>query len=297
MLNSSEQTPVLGRGFTNPQYYILVDTTPRDLDMTTENNTTEMPYTEEQLQNTLVAKGFTAFTYVSDLMQRYPMDLNAIREGRIFSDENTSAKVRRKLIKGQPNQNSIFEAYRTRDNQNVVHSTVEISNDGFTPSMLAAALAAKLMLDRDNGYTRLAYQFIQVASALLQEGDKAERAEATKLNPTNDPTLEKYYDVLKSIHSRAYAITAISDLLKIVAGENPNAASLADDMEYIRNIDDEVTGEGSRAEAQDALNMFLAGTVNLGFSQTFKDIIVMSDEVKENVGEAAMMELSGEEQK
>lgn len=263
--------------------------------MTTETQAPQ--FTEEQLQATTAAKGFTAFTYMSDLMQRYPMDLDAIRAGRIFVDANTNAKVRRKLIKGEADQNHTFEAYRQVESQNVPYSTVVIGDEGFTPSMLAAALAAKVMLDGENGYTRLAYQFIQVASALLQEGVKAEKAEKEKLNPTNEPNLAEYYKNLKSLHARAYATTAINDLLKITIGENPNTVSLFDEMQYVKDINDEVTGEGSKAEAQDALNLVFTAITNLGFSQVFQDIIVMSDEVKQNVGETALMELDDAEQK
>lgn len=263
--------------------------------MTTETQAPQ--FTEEQLQETHAAKGFNAFVYMSDLMQRYPMDLKAIRGGRIFVDATTDAKVRRKVIKGQPDQNSFFEAYRTRENQNVAYSTVEISNDGFTPSMLAATLAAKLMMDKDNGYNLLAYQFIQVASALLQEGAKAEQAEETKLNPTQDPKLTEYYDHLKFTHARAYTVTAISDLLKFTIGENPNLVSFADNMAYLNEVNDEVTGAGSRDEGLQALNLVLTSITTLGFSQTFTDIIAMSEEMKQNVGEAAFMELTDEEQK
>lgn len=283
---------VLGRGFTNPIYILP---TPRDIIMTTETQAPQ--FTEEQLQETHAAKGFNAFVYMSDLMQRYPMDLNAIRGGRIFVDATTDAKVRRKVVKGQPQQNSFFEAYRTRENQNVAYSTVEISNDGFTPSMLAATLAAKLMMDKDNGYNLLAYQFIQVASALLQEGAKAEQAEDTKLNPTQDPKLTEYYDHLKFTHARAYTVTAISDLLKFTIGENPNLVSFADNMAYLNEVNDEVTGAGSRDEGLQALNLVLTSITTLGFSQTFTDIIAMSEEMKQNVGEAALMELTDEEQK
>ena len=265
--------------------------------MTTENIKADSQFTEEQLQATMAAKGFTAFTYMSDLMQRYPMDLDAIRAGRIFVDQNTNAKVRRKLIKGEADQNHTFEAYRQVESQNVPFSTVVIGDEGFTPSMLAAALAAKVMLDGENGYTRLAYQFIQVASALLQEGVKAEKAEKETLNPANEPNLAEYYKNLKSLHARAYATTAINDLLKITIGENPNTVSLFDEMQYVKEIDDAVTGEGSKAEAQDALNLVFTAITNLGFSQVFQDIIVMSDEVKQNVGETALMELDDAEQK
>ena len=283
---------VLGRGFTNPIYILP---TPRDINMTTETQNPE--FTEEQLQETTAAKGFNAFVYLSDLMQRYPMDLDAIRGGRIFVDATTDAKVRRKVVKGESQQNAIFEAYKTIDNNNVVKSTVEISNNAFTPSMLAATLAAKLMMDKDNGYNLLAYQFIQVAAALLQEGAKAEVAEDTKLNPTQDPKLTEYYDHLKFTHARAYAVTAISDLLKFAIGENPNLVSFADNMAYLNEVNDEVTGAGSREEGLQALNLVLTSITTLGFSHTFSDIIAMSEEMKQNVGEAALMELSGEEQK
>jgi hypothetical protein len=39
------------------------------------NETQNSQFTEEQLQQTTAAKGFNAFVYMSDLMQRYPMDL------------------------------------------------------------------------------------------------------------------------------------------------------------------------------------------------------------------------------
>lgn len=280
---------------TNPEYYL--PTTPRDINMTNEAIKPDSQFTEEQLQNTMAAKGFSAFTYMSDLMQRYPMDLDAVRAGRIFTDATVDAKVRRKLIKGEANQNSLFEAYRTRESQNVAYSTVEISDTGFTPSMLSAALAAKVMLDEEDGYNRLAYQFLQVASALLQEGTKAKQVEKDTLNLQGNPELAKYYATLKSVHARAYAVTAINDLLKIVIGENPNTVSFADEMAAIHNIDEEVTGEGSKAEALDGLNLMLTAITNLGFSQVFQDVIVMSDQMKENIGEAALVELTDAEQK
>ena len=73
--------------------------------------------------------------------------------------------------------------------------------------------------------------------------------------------------------------------------------SFADNMAYLNQVDDAVTGEGSRQEGLSALNMVLSAITGLGFSQTFSDIIAMSEEMKQNVGEAALMELNGEEQK
>lgn len=293
MTNSNQPDDlVLGRGFTDPIYILPI---PRDINMTTETQAPQ--FTEEQLQETLAAKGFKAFTYMSDLMQRYPMDLDAVRAGRIFADANTNAKVRRKLIKGEANQNHTFEAYKTIDNQNVVKATLEISDEGFTPSMLAATVAAKVMLDKENGYSRLAYQFIQVASALLQEGQKAERAEKEKLNPEGDKAKAEYYANLKSIHARAYSVTALNDLLQIIIGDNPNLVSFSDEMAYVQQIDEAVTGPGSKEEATDALNIMFSAITNLGFSKVFQDIIVMSDEIKQNVGETALMELDNAEQK
>ena len=268
---------------------------PEILIMTTETQAPQ--FTEEQLQETTAAKGFNAFVYLSDLMQRYPMDLDAIRGGRIFVDTTTDAKVRRKVVKGLPEQNNVFEAYKTIDNNNVVKSTVEIGDEAFTPSMLAATLAAQLMKGKENGYNLIAYQFLQVAAALLQEGAKAEDAEANQLNPANDPKLTEYYSNLKYTHARAYAVTALNDLLKFTVGENPNMVSFADNMAYLNQVDDAVTGEGSRQEGLSALNMVLSAITGLGFSQTFSDIIAMSEEMKQNVGEAALMELNGEEQK
>ena len=230
-------------------------------------------------------------------MQRYPMDLDAIRGGRIFVDTTTGSKVRRKVVKVLPEQNNVFEAYKTIDNNNVVKATVEIGDEAFTPSMLAATLAAQLMKGKENGYNLIAYQFLQVAAALLQEGAKAEEAEANQLNPTNDPKLTEYYSNLKYTHARAYAVTALNDLLKFTVGENPNMVSFADNMAYLNQVDDTVTGEGSRQEGLSALNMVLSAITGFGFSQTFSDIIAMSEEMKQNVGEAALMELNGEEQK
>lgn len=284
---------VLGRGFTNPIYILP---TPRDMNMTTETQTPE--FTEEQLQSTNTAKGFQAYSYISDLMQRYPMDLDAVRAGRIFSDNTVNAKLRRKLVKGQPDQNTIFEAYRTQDNNNVPYATVEISKEAFTPSMLLAAVASKLMLDRQDAYTHLAYHFVQFASALLQEGDKAHSAEVETLNPEADPQKTEYYAHLNGLQARAYCTTVVSDILNIVLGDQPNSrVSLATDLDYAREkANDEIHGEGARAEIMATTNVLTAAIANLAFSKTFNDVVIMADEIKANVGEAAMVELSGEAQ-
>ena len=271
-------------------------TSNRDIEMTEQ---TQPQFTEEQLQDTLAAKGLAAFINISDLMQRYPFDLKVARAGRIFIDSTNNAKLRRKLIKGQPQQNYLFEAYKTVDNNNVVQSTVEISQEGFTPSMLLAAVASKVANDKDSTYNRLAIMLMQGAAALLQEGAKSQGAVESKLNPEGKPELNQFYHNLNGILSRAYTVGIANDILKYAIGDNPNMKdTFADQLEFLRaNVDETVHGEGAKAEAFDTINIALSAITNLAFSPVINDVLVMADEVKANVGEAALVELNGEEQK
>ena len=295
--NPDQESPVLGRGMTNPEYYIL--TTPRDIDMTTEPKPAlEGKYTEEQLQDTLAAKGFSAFTAISDIMLRYPFDLKVTRAGRIFVDQTNNTKLRRKPIKGQPQQNYAFEAYKTIENQNRPQAEVEISTEGFTPSMLLAAIASKVANDKDSTYNRLAIMLMQGAAALLQEGNKAQLAVETKLNPEGRAELTQYYNNMNGVHARAYAVSIARDVLQYGVGDNPNMTNtFADNLDYLKNVDDEVHGPGAHSEAMDTINIVLASLTNLAFAPVMNEILIMADEVKANIGEAALVELDDQEQK
>ena len=267
--------------------------------MTTENQAPEIKYTEEQLQDTLAAKGFNAFTAISDIMRRYPFDLKVCRAGRIFVDQTNNSKLRRKLIKGQPNQNYAFEVYKTIDNNNRVQGEVEISTEGFTPSMLLAAVASKTANDKDSVYNRLAIMLMQGASALLQEGAKAQLAVETKLNPEGKAELNTFYHNLNGLHARAYTVSILNDILQYGIGDNPNMNdTFADNLEFLRsNTDDEIHGTGAKDEAFDAINIVLSSLTNLAFAPVMNEVLIMADEVKANIGEAALVELDGQEQK
>jgi hypothetical protein len=72
---------------------------------------------------------------------------------------------------------------------------------------------------------------------------------------------------------------------------------LEDSLQYVAGVTDEVHGEGAKEEAHNTINLLHAAIANLGFSQAFTDIQAMSDEIKNSVGEAALVELSDQEQK
>ena len=255
---------------------------------------TQPQFTEEQLQDTLAAKGFAAFTHISDLMQRYPFDLKVTRAGRIFVDSTNNSKLRRKLIKGQTQQNYAFEAYETVDNNNRVKAEVEISQEGFTPSMLLAAVASKVANDKDSTYNRLAILMMQGAAALLQEGVKTAGVVETKLNPEGKPEINQFYDNLNGVLARAYATNIARDILQYSIGDNPNMKNtFADQIEFLRgNVDEELHGTGAKEEAYDTINIALAAITGLAFSPVMNDVNVMADEVKASVGDAALVELS-----
>lgn len=253
-------------------------------------------YTEEQLQDTNVAKGFKAFTFISDLMKRYVFDLRVNRGGRIFTDSTNDTKLRRKFIKGSPDQNEIFEVYKTQDGSNVPKAVVEISDTAFTPAMLLAAVASKLANDADTTTNRTAIMFIQAAAALLQEGKKEDIALANVVNKEHTEISNEFYQNIQDVHVRAYATTMIADIAQYTIGDNDNIKGLVDTLQYLNKVTDEVHGEGARKEATDSTNLMFAAVSNLAFSGVFTDVQVMADEIKNNIGEAAMVELSGVEQ-
>lgn len=257
----------------------------------------ETKYTEEQLQQTNVAKGFAAFTYISDLMKRYPFDLRVNRGGRIFVDSTTNMKLRRKVIKGDSEQNHTFEAYQTRDGNNVVQATVEIRDEAFTPSMLIAGVAAKLANDPDDSTsTRIAIMMLQGASALLQEAQKENKVVQNLAGQMHPEVADEFYRNIQDVQTRAYASVMISDLAQYAIGSNPNLVSLEDSLDFLTKVDDDKYGQGAKEEAMNTINLIHAGLTTLGFSQVFQDVQVMCDEIKNSVGDAAMVELSNSPQ-
>lgn len=261
--------------------------------MTSEVN---KQYTAEEVAQTNVAKGFEAFVYVSDLMKRYKFDLRVTRGGRIFQDPTTEMKLRRKEVKGDKDQNEIFEAYKTQDGNNVVKSTLTFDDNAFTPAMAIAATAAHMAKDSDTTATRISLLLLQAASAIMAEQDKEDKLIATKLNPEQDPTKAEFYKNLTDLSSRAYTLTALSDVLQYTVGDNANLYDLSDTLAYASAVTDEVHGEGARAEFTANKNVLFGAIATLALSQVSKDMRVMADEIIANIGEAATVELSGTEQ-
>lgn len=137
-----------------------------------------------------------------------------------------------------------------------------------------------------------------MAAALVQEGQVVQKAERTTLNPEQDVNKAEFYRNLSAVHARAYATTAVADMLQFIIGDDPNREDLADNMDFLnQKADDEIHGAGAKDEGSDALNMMFASITTLAFSKVMSDIIAMADETKENIGEAALVELDGSEQK
>lgn len=261
------------------------------------NTTNSTLPTDEELAQTETAKSFQAFVNISNLMARYNFDLRVTRAGRIYIDPKTDMKVRRKLVKGQPDQNAVFEAYRQEGSNNVVKSTLTLGDEAFTPSMAIAATAAHLANSSDTAATRIAILFLQAASAIVGENSKEVDLVNTKFNAENDPQKAEYYNQLQDLTARSYSVTAISDILQYVVGDNPNLYCLSDSLEFASKVTDEKYGDEAELEFHHNKNLLLAAISTLAMSKPFKDIQLMADEIVSAVGEAAAVELSDAEQK
>lgn len=297
MTNPHPDSLDLGRGMTNPQFYI--EPKQEILKMSnTENNAPESQFTEEQLESTQVFKGFQGFVFGADIMQRYPFSLSETKGGRIFVDGNNNTKLRRKVIRGQPQQNYMFEAYETVDNQARVKAEVEISSNGFTPSMLLAAVAAKVSNDGHPKYNRIAVLLIQVASALLQDGERALRGEK-KLNEEGDAIRAAYYRSQSAIIARANAMMGLGDILtNLIRDDEVVSSGFEEDFTALRQFkQDPSLSEDDLTEIENTINLLFASVANFAFSPAMQDVLVMAEEIKENLGQAALTELSDAEQK
>lgn len=267
---------------------------------------------EEQLDRaneTKVARGFHAMVFGSDIMQRYGFSLGETRGGRIFVDRTNGFKLRRAIVRGQPQQNYMFEAYETVDNAARSRATVEISSNGFTPSMLLAAVAAKVSKEGNAQYNSIAVMFIQVAAALLQDGE-AGRRNLAKIQENATPERKQFNEMLFGMISRANAITAMVDLLdNLVRDDDVLSSGFADLMEgYTKFRNDHLsevgrTKEGAQfneddaAEASNTLAMLFSSITNFAFSNGTSTIMEMADEYKNQIGEAVQVELNNGEQK
>lgn len=256
-----------------------------------------IPYSEDDLHSTDVAKGFESFALLSDIMQRYPFDLKATHGGRIFTDATNNTKLRRKPIKGNNLQNYMFEVYQTRDGNHVPLQQVEISSAGFTPAMLIAAVAAKVAADGPSKYNRFAILMLQGAAALLAEGEKARKILNDKLNPEKDPVKNQFYFNQQGIHARAYGLNIVKDIIANLIKDDASKDSFAKELAFSQTITDEKYGEGARAESMADKNLLFAALTSFLYSPAVQDVIVMGDEIKQSIGEAALAELDDNEQK
>lgn len=288
----------LGRGMTNSEFYIIPNQ--EILKMSNTENTTpaEHNFTEEQLQDTQAFKGFQGFVFGADIMKRYPFSLDETKGGRIFVDSNNNTKLRRKIVRGQPQQNYLFEAYETVDNQARVKAEVEISSNGFTPSMLLAAVAAKVSRDGHPKYNRIAVLLIQVASALLQDGERALRGEK-KLNEDGDANRAAYYRAQSAIIARANAMMGLGDIVtNLIRDDEVVSSGFEEDFSTLRKFKEDPTlSEDDLTEVENTINLLFASVANFAFAPAMQDINIMADEIKENLGQAALTELSDAEQK
>lgn len=285
----------LGRGMTNPEFYII----PNQEILNMSNVENQNPnFTEEQLQETQVFKGFQGFVYGADIMKRYPFSLDETKGGRIFVDSNNNTKLRRKVVRGQPQQNYLFEAYETVDNQARVKAEVEISSNGFTPSMLLAAVAAKVSKDGHPKYNRIAVLLIQVASALLQDGERALRGEK-KLNEEGDANRAAYYRSQSAIIARANALMGVGDVLtNLIRDDEVVSSGFEEDFAALRQFKEDPTlSDDDKTEVENTINLLFSAIANFAYTPAMQDIMVMADEIKENIGQAALTELSDAEQK
>lgn len=288
----------LGRGMTNPIYIPV--TIPEIKNMQSFNENEKLPenITDEMLDDTSVSRGFRASIFGADIMQRHAFSLGETKGGRIFADATNNSKLRRKIIRGQPQQNFMFEAYQTIDNNARPLAEVEISSKGFTPAMLIAAVAAKVSKDGHPKYNALAVMLLQGASALLLEGEQALRGEAKLAD--GDPQRKEFYRALSGVSCRANTISIIRDLLDNVIRDDEHFNSgFTEDMDALTYFRKEElnTSEDDLAEISNTTNLLFGATASLAFSAGFQNIIEMGEEIKANVGDAALAELSDVEQK
>lgn len=299
MTDYNDDPLALGRGMTNPLYYLPYD---ERCNMSEIENTQAPEIDEEALQETKVMKGFKAFTYIADIMQRYPFSLNETKGGRIFVDDVLGTKLRRKIIKGQPQQNYVFETYKTIDNNAVPIASVEISSNGFSPSMLIAAVAAKVSKEGNPKYNSLAVMLLQAASALLQDGEKALASEK-QLNPTGDALRKEYFANLHGLTSRANTFSILTDMLQwLIRDDETFNSGFADEMASLQKfrsvemLESDQFNEDDVQEIHNTTNLLFTAIANFAFHPSMLDIQTMADEIKANIGDAVVMELSDNEQ-
>lgn len=254
--------------------------------------------TEEMLEETSVTRGFRASIFGADIMQRHGFSLNEIKGGRIFADSTNGSKLRRKIIRGQPQQNFMFEAYQTIDNNARPLAEVEISSNGFTPAMLIAAVAAKVSKEGHPKYNALAVMLLQGAAALLLEGEQALRGEAKLAD--GDAKRKDFYRAISGVSARANTLSIVRDLLEnIVRDDDDFNSGFTDDFDALRAFKaiELEPSEDDLAEINNTINLMFGATASLAFSAGFQNIIEMAEEVKANIGDAALAELSDAEQK
>lgn len=289
----------LGRGMTNPIYIPAINPEIEIMQPLNETDGT-LPenVTQEMLDETSVARGFRASIFGADIMQRHGFSLAETKGGRIFADSTNGSKLRRKIIRGQPQQNFMFEAYQTIDNNARPLAEVEISSNGFTPAMLIAAVAAKVSKEGHPKYNSQAVMLLQAASALLLEGEQAARGEAKLAD--GDPKRKEYYRALSGVTVRANTLSIIRDLLNnVIRDDEEFNSGFSEDMDALRRFRavELEPSEDDLAEINSTINLLFAASTSLAFSPGFLNIQEIADEVKANVGDAALAEVSDAEQK
>lgn len=277
---------------TLPKYTLRYNTMTNNVELSPEQ-------VEEKLQETNIMKGFRTLTVLSDLLGRHNFDLNAQRGGRIYYDEASQNKLRRKVDKENPDQNEVFESYATQDGQNVVKATLTLSEDGFTPSQAITATAAKIATDGDSAYTQSAAFLLRIAAALLAEHEKSKLniQALTDASGLAKEDADEFYGTISNLQARAFSITAVGDYLTYLISNTKVSTSLESEMKFLQGVTDEKFGEGAKDEANNTFNLLTSSIANTVYSTGFNDLIIMGDEVKDNLTSAALVEVDGQEQK
>lgn len=271
---------------------------------------TEEQKLEEKMENTNVIRGFRTMVWASDVLNRYPFSLKETKGGLIFSDSTTNTKLRRKKIKGQPDQNYLFEAYQTKDNQAVVQAEVEISKNAFPPSLMIAAVAAQLQRHENVETFALANVLLRSAAALIQEGEKLV-SKRKELNPNANKAKANVYDLVIHANANANAMQVVKNIQDLVLGEFTKDTTQVSNFADINQRFIDIRNDVQRAEVEEgytseytqedldeiynALNLLNSSITDLTFSQGFENAHTIGVEIRQALAEQATIEVDGGE--
>lgn len=271
---------------------------------------TEEQKLEEKLENSNVIRGFRSMVWAADVLNRHPFSLSEIKGGLIYSDSTTNMKLRRKKIQGQPDQNYLFQAYQTVDNQAVVKGEVEISKNAFPPSLIIAAVAAQLHRHESVETFALANIFLRAASALIQEGEKFV-SKRKELNPNANKAKAEVYNLVIDANSNANAMQIVKNIQDLVLGgfskDKTHVSNFADINQRfidIRNdvkrgeVEEGYTSQYTQDDVDElltAVNLLNSSVTDMAFSQGFENAHTIGVEIRQALAEQATLEVEGGE--